>query len=245
MLSLKSAYHYAFTNGTIVTFAYLHYSAQSYLLLYLIFRNFALVYLIDYMTMGRVLYMSPSGLYERHTIQSAGVEYLVLSMLPTLYPSNSFNLITFIPLSFVFEIIYDFFFYWGHLMSHVYGVSWHKKHHEHVQLMPFVAFHHDPSDELLKLIPFLLAQRLIHMVYPMSALEIALLATYKVYIEITGHISCSSKRTCSFPQCIWLPRVLGIELYADDHATHHAYSNFNFGKRFTLWDRVFETYRPR
>lgn len=245
MVSLKSVYHYVFTNGTILTFAYIHYSAGAYLLPYLILRNFALVYLIDYMTMGRIMYMSPTGQYERQTVQSAGVEYLALSLLPTLHPSHGLNLVTFIPLSFAFEVLYDFFFYWAHLLAHVYGVSWHKKHHEHVHLMPLIAFHHDPSDEfILKLVPFLLTQRLIHQVYPMSALEIAMIATYKVYIEITGHISCSSKRTCSFPQCIWLPRTLGIELYADDHAMHHANSSCNFAKRFTLWDRVFETYRP-
>jgi sterol desaturase/sphingolipid hydroxylase (fatty acid hydroxylase superfamily) len=112
--------------------------------------------------------------------------------------------------------------------------------------MPILAFYNHPVDELLLyLVPLVSTTRLIHMVYPLSAFELALLVTYKVYIEITGHISYSSKRKCSFPQCIWLPRSLGIELYSDDHATHHAYSNCNFGKRFTLWDRVFETYRSQ
>lgn len=244
MISLKSVYHYCFTNGIIIAFAGLHYS-QPYLFLYLIARNFALIYLIDYMTMGRILYTSPTGIYELYTVQSASLEYMALSLLPPLHESSAITVITFIPMSFVFEILYDFFYFWVHFSFHLTRCSWHKDHHEHVDLMPLVAFHHHPLDEILsKIVPFLLTQRIVHVFYRMSALEIALLATYKVYIEITGHISCSSKRTCSFPQCIWLPRALGIELYADDHAMHHRQTGCNFGKRFTLWDRVFETYRP-
>ena len=209
---------------------------------YLIVRNFAFVYLIDYMTMGRIMYTSPTGAYELHTIQAGCVEYLGLSLLPTLHPSHGLNLVTFIPLSFAFEILYDFFFYWGHRMSHRLGSSWHKQHHEHVHLMPILAFYNNLSDEvLLYLVPFVLTQRLIHVIYPMSALEIATIMTYKVFIEISGHISCSSNRRCSFPQCVWLPRTLGIELYADDHATHHVNARYNFSKRFALWDRVFDT----
>jgi sterol desaturase/sphingolipid hydroxylase (fatty acid hydroxylase superfamily) len=242
MLSLKSAYQYTFTNSIVMTFAYLHYSAGVYLLPYLIFRNFAMVYLIDYATMGRIMYMSPTGQYERHVVQSASAEYLALSLLPTLQPSHGLNLVTFIPLSFAFEILYDFFFYWGHRISHRLGSSWHKKHHEHVHLMPILAFHNDLLDDLLyNIVLLILTQRLIHVIYPMSALEIAMIMTYKVFIEIAGHISCSSGRLCSFPQYIWLPRYLGIELYADDHAMHHANTRYNFSKRFALWDQVFGT----
>ena len=115
MISLKSAYYYVFTNGTLLAFAFLQYSAGTYLLPYLIVRNFAFVYLIDYMTMGRIMYTSPTGAYELHTIQAGCVEYLGLSLLPTLHPSHGLNLVTFIPLSFAFEILYDFFFYWGTL----------------------------------------------------------------------------------------------------------------------------------
>ena len=246
MISLRSAYQYTFTNSLVMTFAFLQYSAGPLLLPYLIFRNFALVYLIDYITMNRILYMSPSGIYELHTVQAATIEYMALSLLPTMHPAHLRNLVTFVPLSFVFEVIYDFFFYWAHLLSHVSNSRWHKQHHQHVHLMPILAFYNHPVDELLLyLVPLVSTTRLIHMVYPLSAFELALLVTYKVYIEITGHISYSSKRKCSFQQCIWLPRSLGIELYSDDHATHHAYSNCNFGKRFTLWDRVFETYRSQ
>lgn len=245
MISLKSVYHYCYTNGIILAFAGLHYSAQSYLLPYLIFRNFALIYLIDYMTMGRIFHTSPHRIYELHTIQSASLEYMALSLLPPLHDSSAITVVTFIPMSFVFELLFDFFYFWAHFWFHLTRCPWHKDHHESVNLMPLIAFHHHPLDEIFsKLIPFLLTQRIIHLVYPMSALEIALLATYKVYIEIMGHISCSSKRTCSFPQCIWLPRALGIELYADDHALHHRQTGCNFAKRFTLWDRAFETYRP-
>eukprot|EP01134_Creolimax_fragrantissima_P007419 CFRG7419T1 len=36
--------------------------------------------------------------------------------------------------------------------------------------------------------------------------------------------------------------MLGIELYVVDHNWHHVANKGNFGKRFSLWDRVFDTY---
>ena len=62
---------------------------------------------------------------------------------------------------------------------------------------------------------------------------------------VAGHCGCHSDAT-SFPQCVWLPRLLGIALTTRDHDAHHTRPKAcNFAKRFTLWDRAFGTLAPR
>ena len=71
--------------------------------------------------------------------------------------------------------------------------------------------------------------------------SVTLVWAYKAYVEAAGHAGCESRAT-SFPQCVWLPRWLGIALRTADHDAHHGAAAVNFAKRFTLWDRVFGTY---
>ena len=71
--------------------------------------------------------------------------------------------------------------------------------------------------------------------------SVTLVWAYKAYVEAAGHAGCESRAT-SFPQCVWLPRYLGIALRTADHDAHHGAAAVNFAKRFTLWDRVFGTY---
>ena len=64
---------------------------------------------------------------------------------------------------------------------------------------------------------------------------------YKAYVEAAGHAGRASRAT-SFPQCVWLPRLLGVELRTADHDAHHLDGRRNFAKRFSLWDRAFGTF---
>ncbi len=73
--------------------------------------------------------------------------------------------------------------------------------------------------------------------------EFYLITVYKIFIEIAGHTGKISKPTCSFPQFIWLPKMLNIELYSEDHSLHHSKINCNYSKRFSLWDKIFGTFR--
>ena len=68
------------------------------------------------------------------------------------------------------------------------------------------------------------------------------LSVYKQYTELAGHSGKLLSPASSFPQCIWLPRLLNIELYAESHDMHHKVSNCNYAKRFSLWDNIFGTY---
>jgi sterol desaturase/sphingolipid hydroxylase (fatty acid hydroxylase superfamily) len=65
---------------------------------------------------------------------------------------------------------------------------------------------------------------------------------YKVYLEISGHLGMYLTSN-SFVQFVWLPRIFGIEMYAKDHYLHHAHNNCNYAKRFTIWDKLFGTYK--
>jgi sterol desaturase/sphingolipid hydroxylase (fatty acid hydroxylase superfamily) len=40
-----------------------------------------------------------------------------------------------------------------------------------------------------------------------------------------------------------LPKWLNIELYCEDHDIHHSVNNCNYSKRFSLWDKVFGTFK--
>jgi len=225
---------------------------NSYILLFffLVCRNFAVIYTIDTFTSNKIQpyrksHQDISGCFEPYVIQAAGLETITLHFLPTMVDTNIVKtIVLFIPVSFAFEIMYDFFHYWIHRSMHIMHDPWHKTHHRHVHLKQIIAFYQNIFDLILSnSIPFLVTTQLIHTIYPLSHLEIALILNYKIFIEVAGHMACSSGRSCSFPQCIWLPRLLGIELYADDHALHHSSIGCNYAKRFSLWDKVFGTYK--
>lgn len=76
-----------------------------------------------------------------------------------------------------------------------------------------------------------------------SRLEYEILYIYLKYQEISGHNGHTTYPTSCFGQCIWLPRILNIELYSEDHYLHHSLNNCNYAKRFSLWDKLFNTYK--
>lgn len=151
----------------------------------------------------------------------------------------------FVMASFCLEIVFDFFHYWTHRLSHEFPVLYkllHKTHHRHHYPHAIHTFYHSPLDLIwsntlpivcaLLLSPFTIDQKSWH-----------LILLYKTFIEVSGHTSKILAPTGSFPQFIWLPRWLGIQLYTEDHTLHHIHGSCNFGKRFSLWDRIFGTYR--
>lgn len=197
-------------------------------------------------------YRSPEELYSGEFIvyvaQAAAIEAIFTSLNGSLFSfepdSVGLQLLTFIPVSFAFEILYDFFHYWSHRAMHNYYIDLHKSHHRHIHLRPILVFYQNGFDLVLtNAIPFLTTELILGFFYRFSLFELALILSYKVFIEVAGHTGKASRPTTSFPQCIWLPRALGIELAAEDHNLHHIHIGKNFSKRFTLWDRVFGTYQ--
>lgn len=160
--------------------------------------------------------------------------------------SLGWSLVYFIPVSFMFEVILDFFHYWSHRLMHmntrVYVIT-HKLHHKHVQPTYINTFYFTPFDAILSsLVPTVLT--VLVLPFKLSVFDYTMISAYKQYTELAGHSGKALSPSSSFPQCIWLPRLLGIQGYAEDHDLHHRLSNCNFSKRFSLWDKLFGTYRP-
>jgi sterol desaturase/sphingolipid hydroxylase (fatty acid hydroxylase superfamily) len=150
------------------------------------------------------------------------------------------NMLLFIPSVFMYEIVFDFFHYWSHLMCHHKYLYWiHKKHHKHnYDIDAYASFSHHPLDYLFtNSIPLLLTSCIV----PISEINFMTFMFFKTYIEISGHTGIHIKAS-SFAECIWLPRLFGIELYSEDHFEHHINYNKNYSKRFSLWDKAFGTF---
>jgi len=162
--------------------------------------------------------------------------------------NNFINIILlFIPKSFFFEIIFDFFHYWTHRVMHekkfLYK-NFHKKHHKHIKLEPILTFYQDPIDLLLtNSFPMILSLYIFKLFLNLSLFELSLIIIYKIIIEIAGHSGIISNPTTSFLQFIWLPKLLNMELYTEDHDKHHTLIYCNYSKRFSLWDKIFGTFK--
>jgi len=254
MVSFSSIRVYVIINTTLCAIAYAHHllfnTHFAYLTLFTFLRNIAMTKGIEYSVKNKELantnYKYPEGEFIYYIAQGSAIETLTIYFIKpyNLTPSLPLIAAAFIPMSFVFEIIFDFFFYLAHRQLHLTHSSWHKMHHEYIHLKPSITFYQDIIDILATVtLPFLFAQQLLQLVYPLSSLEISLLLTYKIFIEISGHTGRKSNPSSSFPQFIWLPKYLGIEMYSEDHALHHTDPSCNYAKRFILWDKVFGTYK--
>ena len=138
---------------------------------------------------------------------------------------------------FAFEICLDFFHYTAHRISHTF-YRFHKVHHHYPHPELINTYYHHPMDLIiLDCIPTLLS----FWIVPFNSPSLVLI--YKSFIEISGHSGKYSAPSSCFPICVWLPRLLGIELYTEDHDLHHSENIINFSKRFSLWDRVFGTFK--
>ena len=235
----------------------------SVLLLFVILRNLILCWGIEYFSRHRpyaiVNYTDPpeafSGEFLLYMIQGSLLE--ITTQVASLYAigntASSYlrDLLTFIPLSLCVEVIFDFFHYWAHRFAHTIPLLYklHRTHHSHYHIKPILAFYQNIVDMTISnMFPYALSIYITNSAYwlifgiSITRFQLALLYSYKIFIEIAGHSNRTSYPTCCFPQCIWLPQALGIELYSDDHNRHHSKVQGNYAKRFALWDRVFNTF---
>jgi len=222
----------------------------SYISIIFTIRNVLLLYFVQYVTRHKLPLSSfvPREAYPYefhvHLLRTTAVESLTHVMISEwIVFSKELNWIVYwIPLCFLFEIVFDFFHYFAHRFLHhplVYR-HFHKIHHTFLHPIAINAFYQDPIDLLLSnSLPTYLALSFIPSI---SYLEWNIMLIYKNFIEIAGHSGKVSFPISSFPQFIWLPKWLGMELYTEDHDLHHSLNNCNYAKRFSLWDRVFGTY---
>lgn len=155
------------------------------------------------------------------------------------------DLLYFIPISFIFELIFDLFHYSTHRLLHnkyLYKYL-HKTHHTFNHPTAIVAFYQDPLDLVItNSVPTILTLTIMPNI---SYRIFNMILVYKMFIEISGHIGKKMYPTGSFSQFMWLPKLLNIELYIEDHDLHHSLNNCNYGKRFSLCDKVFKTYKQQ
>ena len=143
----------------------------------------------------------------------------------------------------MFEIIFDFGHYITHRLVHTkYLYPYiHKTHHKYKEVLSIHAFHHNAMDLIItNSIPFITSSYILRNL--MSNKLIHLILVYKIFLEISGHSGRITNSSC-FTQCILLPKLLGISLNVQDHDFHHLKTNCNYSKRFSLFDKLFGTYK--
>ena len=184
------------------------------------------------------LYFLSTSILEGFT--SYYVENNIINFRDTNY---LYDAIDFIPLSLIFEIIFDFVHYSTHRLLHnpLLYTHIHKIHHKHNHPISIIAFYQHPVDILItNSIPFILASLCLN--NKMSYFQFKLLLIYKIFIEISGHTG-KMINSCSFTQFVWIVKYLNIELTTENHDIHHTKNNCNYSKRFSLFDKLFGTFR--
>ncbi len=230
-----------------------------------IFRNMLLFSIIDTVT-DKYKYINdksrtiPHEKYENEFIfnflrlifiETSGVFFLpyVFSFSPT-ESYNLFYLLSqewcpFLFKSFFLEIIFDLFHYLNHRVLHEIPFLYkniHKYHHSHPNPNLWSIYQHNSFDFLFtNTLPLYISLYIGLHFFSFSILQLKMLIIMKIAVEFFGHCGKDIYKTGSFFQCIWLPKIFGIELYVKDHDLHHSKNNCNYSKRFSLWDKIFET----
>lgn len=154
----------------------------------------------------------------------------------------------FVPVCFVYELLYDMLFYIIHRTFHSVPLLYkyiHKQHHQYHHPTPISAFYMHPLDALISFaVPSYLSIMMIHsiLLYTFSNFEYEMLMTYKLFIEVGGHSGIQTRSYNCIP-CAFIPELLNIVLHIRDHDYHHSTNpNKNFGKRFSFCDKLIGTY---
>lgn len=211
-------------------------------------KNIFLVWLVSSKNVGKP-YINPGIRHVNvkgelgYLAQITLIDFISLRLLLSLAQpfALGYDLLTFLPRSFAFELLFDLAHYTTHRLAHSIPIvykSIHKEHHQEILITPLTTYHQHPIDLLLtNTLPLLFASWII----PTSPLFLCVMMWYKTILEVGGHLGKVTKAN-SFPQCIWLPRSLGIELKSEEHNIHHRNPMRNFSKRFSIWDKAFGTF---
>jgi sterol desaturase/sphingolipid hydroxylase (fatty acid hydroxylase superfamily) len=263
MVSTKSIVYFLIINLTLLCVSHLQYiyllKYDNLFLIFIIFlfRNIVFVKGIDFLSQNLKFINGvdrKKNYYDLCEIVFYMISYAFIeSITHNLINHNYFfkksniiyDLILFIPISFVYEIIFDLIFYIMHKMLHSNKILYnniHYIHHKYTYPTTIINYYMHPLDVILsnsipQLITLIIIPRLSFFTYN-------LIIIYMIILEITGHLGKRLNKT-SFTQFFWLPKLLKIELFIEDHDNHHKYSNCNYSKRFKLWDVIFNTWKSR
>lgn len=144
---------------------------------------------------------------------------------------------------FMCELIFDFFYYFYHLTLHKNKYLYkyvHKEHHTH------------ENDNKIKynnmnLIEFIFMRLLLSIPFYILKLNLCNFLIFYIFLitsEVKGHdIKLYNKNRYSFSIIYFIPKLLKIELNVKDHINHHKYINYNYSKKFSIFDKIFGTYK--
>jgi sterol desaturase/sphingolipid hydroxylase (fatty acid hydroxylase superfamily) len=260
MLSPSSIQNFAKVNILLVFLGLCQQVILSYsshvLIVFFIFvsRNYVLLHLIEYGTRNKPQLQNgdlpkETYKYEFHVnvftstaVEAATYVFIDMYYMP-ITTSSILDIVYFIPVSFAFEICFDFCHYIAHRSLHHPSLYkyFHIKHHTFRHPIAITTFYQDPADLIVaNSVPTMIA---LQCVPCMTPLQFHWILVYKNFIEISGHCGKDLHTTSSFTQCMWLAKWLQIELYTVDHDLHHSLNKCNYGKRFSLWDKCFGTYK--
>jgi sterol desaturase/sphingolipid hydroxylase (fatty acid hydroxylase superfamily) len=249
-LQYFSAINLVFTAISLIHYAFLYYSNFHFTIVFLTFvaKNTILLNGVQYAIKDKPYIQNPEIEREKefdlsNFLVSAALESVTFKLAIFSPDTNIiYSIIFFIPQSFLFELVFDLFHYSSHRLMHTIPYLYkhiHSKHHEDNMIDEYSTFNHSFPDLLLtNILPILATFYIVRL----SVFTGIMIFWYKTMVEISGH---SGKDTSSsFSQCIYLPKLLGIELYPRNHLLHHVKPNVNFSKRFSIWDKLFCTFRP-
>lgn len=255
-------FNFIVKNSVLLGVSYCHYLALHQPLGNLIFvvsRNITFSYGIEYLTRHKPFvytkYKEPKErypgeflwyLFRASMLEVATTHLMLLDGSNGSWPTPC-GLVAMIPISFAAEIFFDLLHYISHRTFHEVPFlyrNFHKTHHRHQYVRPILAFYQDLTDLIFtNSLPLLGTYYLMRYFFNISQAHIAIMYTYKIFIEVAGHSNKISYPSASFPQLMWLPETLKISLYSEDHNEHHTNPTCNYAKRFSLWDRVFGTFK--
>lgn len=253
---MVSFQNFIIINSILMTMGWVQYILSAHAPVFLVFvlRNLVLIGMIEHWTRDKpVVNDAPrrqsSMMDFIYVISTTSIEVLTHHIITNSLceqdeKSIPIPLIIFPFITLYFEIILDFFHYWTHRLSHetILYRLFHKTHHQSRHPMAVETFHHHPVDLILtNTIPMILTVMLLP--FCMDGLFWHRLLVYKAFVEISGHTSKIMTPSGSFPQCVWIVKWLDIQLFTEDHTLHHTLNNCNYSKRFSIWDKVFGTYR--
>lgn len=263
MFSLKSIKTFLYINTILISLSFIEYcsSFSTYTNFSLIiFRNYLLIDLLD-ISLNDKEYIDkekrqkPTEYFYRefdmYVLSSSLIEALSFNVIDKYYLTSSDitinDFVYFIPTSFMFELIFDFFHYITHRLMHnnyIYQYL-HKSHHKFKYPTSIITFYQHPIDLIItNIFPTFMTLFIINNFneHKMTLFTFKMISTYLKFIEISGHTGKHFNGS-SFPQFFWIPKLFCIKLTTEEHDLHHSINNCNYSKRFILWDKIFRTYK--
>lgn len=131
-------------------------------------------------------------------------------------------------------VAYDFLYYWAHRLSHRSSFLWagHAVHHQPRELNLSVLYR-APVAALVQTFP-------LYLLLAVAGVPATMYAT----VAIVVHASMFWLHTRLIPDLGWLARVLNTpSLHRIHHSSALEEGTRNFGGLFSIWDRLFGTYR--